>query len=127
MMTINLNQLPSKTYRGFRLSNTNKPGPKDTADEAVVNVASGSGTRRLPMSARGREKSPDGFNWGYGGSGPSALAHSILTDLTGDSDFADSHFQTFKSEFIATLPQGEPWTISSEQIVSWLKVRIRVP
>jgi hypothetical protein len=47
--------------------------------------------------------SPDGFNWGYGGSGPAQLALAIMLELTGKSD----GYQDFKFRFIAGLPQGE--------------------
>ena len=41
--------------------------------------------RELDMTARARQHSPTGFAWGYGGSGPAALAHSLLTDVMGES------------------------------------------
>ena len=49
-------------------------------------------------------KSPDGFNWGYGGSGPAQLALAILLELT-DEQMAVRKFQFFKAYYIATLPQ----------------------
>ena len=33
-----------------------------------------------------RIHSPDGFAWGYGGSGPSQLALAILDSMTGDKE-----------------------------------------
>lgn len=48
--------------------------------------------------------SPDGFAWGYAGSGPSQLALAILFDVTGDRVFALRNYQEFKRRFIATLP-----------------------
>jgi Family of unknown function (DUF6166) len=33
-------------------------------------------------SLRVRKHSPDGFNWGYGGSGPAQLALALLRELT---------------------------------------------
>lgn len=50
--------------------------------------------------------SPDGFNWGYGGSGPAQLALAILLELEGE-DKAIIDYQDFKWNFIATLSQGE--------------------
>lgn len=47
--------------------------------------------------------SPDGFNWGYGGSGPAQLALAIILKLTGKSD----GYQDFKWKYIATLPQSD--------------------
>ncbi len=47
--------------------------------------------------------SPDGFNWGYSGSGPSQLALAVVLELTGKSD----GYQDFKWKHIATLPQTD--------------------
>lgn len=48
--------------------------------------------------------SPDGFAWGYGGSGPAQLALAILL-LATDTQTAIKLHQRFKNEFIATQPQ----------------------
>lgn len=45
--------------------------------------------------------SPDGFEWGYGGSGPSQLAFAILLELTDDPEFAQANYMTFKWQFVA--------------------------
>ncbi|GAI22752.1 unnamed protein product, partial [marine sediment metagenome] len=37
------------------------------------------------------DHSPDGFNWGYAGSGPAQLALAILLDVTEDQDFSLAH------------------------------------
>jgi len=49
--------------------------------------------------------SPDGFNWGYGGSGPAQLALAILL-LVLHEELAVNLHQEFKWEHIATLPQA---------------------
>jgi hypothetical protein len=46
--------------------------------------------------------SPDGFNWGYGESGPAQLALAILLELTGKPD----GYQDFKWNVIAKIPDG---------------------
>lgn len=46
--------------------------------------------------------SPDGFNWGYGGSGPAQLALAIVLKLTGKPD----GYQRFKWQVIARIPHG---------------------
>ena len=43
--------------------------------------------------------SPNGFNWGYGGSGPAQLALAIVLKLTGKSD----NYQDFKWDVIAGI------------------------
>jgi len=62
--------------------------------------------------------SPDGFNWGYGGSGPADLAYAVLYDLYG-KEFADKNYQRFKWDIIAKLPQGEPWKLTEHEIEAW--------
>lgn len=49
--------------------------------------------------------SPDGFCWGYNGSGPAQLALAILLyALPGDRHLAKLYHQRFKEKFIAPLP-----------------------
>jgi len=64
--------------------------------------------------------SPDGYNFGYGGSGPAQLALAILLDHTNDSILSVSRHQDFKWEFICNMnhPGG---TITDKQIDKWLK------
>jgi len=54
-----------------------------------------------------RNHSPDGFNWGYGGSGPAQLALAVMLKLTGKAD----GYQEFKWDVIAKLPAGEDFEI----------------
>jgi hypothetical protein len=61
------------------------------------------GNRLSPgPSQKLRNHSPDGFNWGYGGSGPAQLALAIILELTGKAD----GYQDFKWRVIARLPYG---------------------
>lgn len=57
-------------------------------------------------SQRIRNHSPDGFNWGYGGSGPAQLALAICLELYGEEK-ARKIYQDFKFKHIATLPQED--------------------
>lgn len=50
--------------------------------------------------------SPDGFNWGFHGSGPAQLALAVLLELMPKDD-AVHLYQTFKRDFIANLPQAD--------------------
>ena len=93
---------------------------------AEVVVLDQDGVRPLAHHVR---HSPDGFSWGYAGSGPSELARCILLDhfdLPGDTDTDwDSlrltvSYQGFKFDVIARLDQHEPWSISSRQIDEWV-------
>jgi hypothetical protein len=57
--------------------------------------------------------SPNGFNWGYGGSGPAQLALAICLELM-DKEKALERYQDFKRTFIATLPQGKNFEVEFE-------------
>lgn len=50
--------------------------------------------------------SPDGFNWGYGGSGPAQLALAVLLEFL-DDDSALGLYQNFKWAWVAQLRQGD--------------------
>jgi hypothetical protein len=63
--------------------------------------------------------SPDGFNWGYGGSGPAQLALAILLRLAPET-IAVRHHQKFKEDHIATLPSGEDFEMSLDSVRTWL-------
>jgi len=67
--------------------------------------------------------SPDGFNWGYGGSGPAELARCMLIDFfEGNERKADIYYQDFKWKFIAPI-QKDSFVITSFQIEVWLKIQ----
>jgi len=57
-----------------------------------------------------RNHSPDGFNWGYAGSGPAQLALAIMLKLKGK----EAGYQDFKFKIIAGLPGGEDFNITFE-------------
>ncbi len=63
--------------------------------------------------------SPDGFMWGYWGSGPSQLALAILLSVT-DEETAERLYQAFKVEHVATWDKDK----DLDEIVNikdWLK------
>lgn len=53
-----------------------------------------------------RNHSPDGFNWGYGGSGPAQFALALLL-LYVDQETAQRYYQRFKFAWVAGLPQSD--------------------
>ena len=59
--------------------------------------------------------SPNGFEWGYGGSGPAQLALAILADHLGDDQEALNFYQRFKWAIIAELP-GRGWRLTTLEI-----------
>ena len=65
--------------------------------------------------------SPDGFQWGYGGSGPAQLALALLLDATTDPHMALAHYQTFKWDKVAGW--GDEWEITRGEILEWIAVQ----
>lgn len=68
---------------------------------------------------------PNGFNWGYGGSGPSQLALAILLDVLGDKDLSLEHYQDFKWEVVAKLSDISSWKIKEGDVRIWVLDQIR--
>ncbi len=67
--------------------------------------------------------SPNGFNWGYGGSGPAQLALALLYDVTRNKELSIKLHQDFKWDFVA-LWKGD-WAITDEEIRRWIGDRCK--
>lgn len=99
-------------YRGYRLG------------EFGHLVVTAGDRRLLPdLSLTFRRHSPNGFEWGYSGSGPAQLALAILLDWTRNSADAISQYQAFKEKFIAPAPK-EGFRITGAEIRAWLRPRM---
>ena len=61
-----------------------------------------------------RNHSPDGAEWGYGGSGPAQLALALLADATGDDELAQRYYQRFKREVVAGFERDRFLTTQAE-------------
>lgn len=96
-------------YRGIRVT----PDEKTVSDSLVY-------VDEVPLDPRASQKimnhSPDGFNWGYGGSGPSQLALAILLDYYGSGAPELNFYQTFKFRVIANLPRESDWKLTGLEI-----------
>lgn len=98
------------------------PGRGNTRVTVITEEANGSEERHQLELMHGRHPSqmhsPDGFEWGYGGSGPSELARCILWDHLGTEPHP-ACYQDFKAAFLANAAyQG--FTVVDSQISSWL-------
>jgi uncharacterized protein DUF6166 len=71
---------------------------------------------RPGRSQRVRNHSPDGFNWGYGGSGPAQLTLALLLELT-TADMALLWYQEVKWRIIVRLPQAD-FILDSQDLLS---------
>lgn len=79
----------------------------------------------LPPGNHVRNHSPDGFEWGYCGSGPAHLALALCLDCLADPADAEAVHQDVKNWLVAKL-RGDEW-ILRETKVRWAILRARVP
>lgn len=69
------------------------------------------------------DHSPDGFAWGYGGSGASQLSLAILIELIGIDEVAGNLYMDFKWDIISKLPHGQDFILPIETVENWLKAK----
>lgn len=81
-----------------------------TAKGCTVTVQVGMNVTELNPRFDLRNHSPDGFNWGYHGSGPAQLALAICADCLADDQRALGIYQWFKRLVIAA-EQRTSWTM----------------
>jgi hypothetical protein len=62
-----------------------------------------------------RNHSPDGAEWGYGGSGPAQLALALAADVLGDDEKALDVYQHLKFKLVGRLPH-EGWVLTEREI-----------
>lgn len=76
-------------------------------------------------SLKVRNHSPDGFAWGYGGSGPAQLALAVLLACGAPAPLALRHYQGFKTQFLQRLDSRAAFEIEVD-VLNWLAARERV-
>jgi len=126
--------LSSSGTRGFGAEDT-APGPSSTGGHVEVSTGHVYHGRRDPTAPVGEEctvtvdsepldcrydllsASPAGFEWNYRGSGPAQLAIAILAHAY-DDNFACEHYQRFKREVVANLPEDR-WTLRTSDLDAW--------
>lgn len=107
-----------KTYTGSRTkcgTVVNIHYPNRRAKSELDNVQALTAARSLQVV----NHSPDGFEWGYGGSGPAQLAMGLLLDVGVDEETARKLYQRFKDSCIAGL--GETWSMTDADILEWVE------
>lgn len=65
--------------------------------------------------------SPDGFSWGYAGSGPAQLALAILLHAKVPAKRAVRLHQELKADLVQHLPQGD--FVTDFDLEGWLHAR----
>lgn len=68
-----------------------------------------------------RNHSPDGFEWGYGGSGPSQLALALCADVLGDDERAQRVYHDFKFAVISGI-DADRWQLTERQILDAIEM-----
>lgn len=86
---------------------------------SVVIVGNGR-VEPLPHSER---HSPDGFEWGYCGSGPADLAYAILHAVTGDKGLSTGLYQGFLHDVVRKLDDAG-WVLSVADVRRWVETEI---
>lgn len=104
--------------------NTGAGGQTVTVSETVMSGQDTVATKQYELPLKKSLKlfnhSPDGFQWGYAGSGCAQLALAILLDLTENKELSGRLHQEFKRHFIATA--GKKLVIIEPEIRDWLNV-----
>lgn len=86
----------------------------------VTLITDGKALATYPLEHHVRH-SPDGFSWGYHGSGPAELAKDLLTEHMGVEPSV-LVYQAFKRNVIAELQQNEPFVLTGEFIDEALEI-----
>ena len=68
-----------------------------------------------------RNHSPDGFSWGYRGSGCAQFALALMLEAV-DEKIACKLYQEFKDDVISALPQAD-FVLSGKTITDWLATK----
>lgn len=106
-----------KIFRG------NRGEGRDLHGGFIVKVVDSDNEKEVVLPAAASQSlinhSPNGFNWGYGGSGPSQLALGLLLEVTADSNFSLRYYQALKWDIVAKL--GDTWELSETSISEWIE------
>jgi hypothetical protein len=101
------------TYKGVKRKDQGGAGVVFRMDQGDIRILDPGPSQKIV------NHSPDGFQWGYGGSGPSQLSLALLFDVTGNSRTAWELHQDFKRDFVATW--NDEFVITADVILDWLK------
>lgn len=103
-------EAPDRSYRGTR-----PDGVKVYVEHA--------GQRELLPNVEDLGVGGAGFEWGYAGGGPNALAASIVADATGGlmrPDFLEDFIADFRDAFLVDRERYADLIITRSEVLSWL-------
>jgi len=63
-----------------------------------------------------------GQTWGYRGSGPRELAHTILLAATNDINIAQKLHYKYFEKVTSHFPKDKEWSLSIEEVLEWIKI-----
>lgn len=75
--------------------------------------------RSLPLRLDIRHHSPDGFSWGYSGSGPSQLALALLADCC-DKETALKYYMEFRDKIIRPLSIHDGFVLTQNKVTGFI-------
>jgi hypothetical protein len=105
--------------RFTRIAGEPSPFGGETRGAPVVELVMGDGLSRLRH--RYMRHSPDGFEFGYGGSGPAECALNLLAEFIGVKNATEKGlYQDFKFAFIGGIDQDHGGEIDAERIREWV-------
>lgn len=96
-------------------------GIRDQRGIGYVARCDGDQVEDLALRLDLRRHSPDGPEWGYGGSGPAQLALALLADALGDQ-VALSAYQVFKWAVVARLNR-EGFRLTRDAVRLWWEAK----
>uniref|UniRef100_A0A6M3L6N7 Uncharacterized protein n=1 Tax=viral metagenome TaxID=1070528 RepID=A0A6M3L6N7_9ZZZZ len=110
-----MNEYEMTLYSGTQVSGEHQPVRKTTYIRGKLILVESLDPK---PSLEVNNHSPDGFNWGFNGSGPAQLALALLLDVSGDPDLSARHHLAFKFAFVAAWQTS--WVLSGDDIRRWL-------
>lgn len=102
---------PAQRYRGMRR-------------EGRAIVLSDGRPVDLQVSLQVVNHSPDGFAWGYTGSGPAQLALALLLDAGLPADVADGLHQRLKTDLVSQWTPWHPWELEGHDLQYWIESQL---
>lgn len=80
-------------------------------------VVSEDGNNPQPLDPKNKlvNHSPDGFEWGYHGSGPAQLSLALLANALNSEEVAVKYYQKFKQQVVSKFNKDE-WSITAIEV-----------
>lgn len=107
-----------KLYHGFNIGT----GADRKIKVTVADLDQAPEPVDLPPRRDIYDHSPDGFAWGYLGSGPAQLSLALAADVLGDDQRAQRVYQSLKRTFVDKLDHDRNWTLSDTVLMALIEL-----